>query len=89
MNLDDQVNFHEQWLRSIDSNLGRVTDDLARVSNNLDRVTNDLAEITSRLNRLTAVTLSLAERQEQSEARIQRLEELFERWLRSQRDGHN
>ncbi len=82
MSLEDQVRFHEQLLHSIDSNLGKVTD--------------DLAEVSSRLNQLTQVVqtmgdlmITIAERHDQAVARIERLEELFERWLRSQTDGHN
>jgi hypothetical protein len=82
MSLQDQVKFHEQLLHSIESNLGKVTDDLAKV-------TDDLAQLTGLVRSMGVVMLRQAERHDQQDARIARLEELFERWLRSQNNGQN
>jgi hypothetical protein len=68
MGLEDQVHFHEQMLRSIESNLAKVTD--------------DLAQLTQLVHTMGGVMLTVAERHD-------RLEELFERWLRSQTNGQN
>jgi hypothetical protein len=55
-------------LRSIESNLAKVTD--------------DLAQLTQLVHTMGGVMLTVAERHD-------RLEELFERWLRSQTNGQN
>jgi hypothetical protein len=89
MSLEDQVKFHEQLLRSIESNLGKVTDDLAKVTGDLAKVTGDLVQLTGLVQSMGVVMLRVAERQGQQDARIDRLEELFERWLRSQTNGQN
>lgn len=82
MSLEDQVKFHEQLLRSIESNLGKVTDDLAQ-----------LAELVRSMGvvmlRQAEHHDQLAEHHDRQSARIDRLEELFERWLRSQTNGQN
>ena len=82
MDLEDQVKFHEQLLRSIDSNLGKVTEDLGKVTEDLGKVTGDLAQLTQLVRTRGGMMLRLAERHD-------RLEELFERWLRSQTNGQN
>ena len=75
MGLEDQVNFHEQMLRSIESNLAKVTD--------------DLAQLTQLVHTMGGVMLTVAERHDQQVERLDRLEALFERWLRSQTNGQN
>ncbi len=75
MSLEDQVKFHEQMILSIESNLDKVTD--------------DLAHLTEVVRTLGDMMITLAERQDQSVARIERLEDLFERWLRNQTNGQN
>jgi len=82
MGLEDHVNFHEQLLRSIESNLGKVTDDLAQL-------TQLMLRLTERHDQLAERHDQQVERHDQQVERLDRLEALFERWLRSQTNGRN
>ena len=45
MTFEEQVAYHEQWLRSMESNHNQITADLAAVSRNLEGTTRDLAQV--------------------------------------------
>ena len=43
MTIEERIGLHEQWLRSIESNLSRITDDLAVVTRNQANFSDALA----------------------------------------------
>jgi len=64
MTIEERVELHEQWLRSMESNQQQISSDLTRVSANLERVSARLDQVTvgltARLDQLAGIVNQLA-----------------------------
>ena len=54
MTPEERIEYHDQWLQSIESNQSRLSADLARVSANLEHVSSDLKHVSSDLKHVSS-----------------------------------
>ena len=88
MTPEERWEMHEQWLHSLDSNLGHVTEKLDRVSDKLDRVSDNLDRVTEKLDRVAGYVVILAEDQVKTRQELRELRELVDRYIRYRGDGN-
>jgi septal ring factor EnvC (AmiA/AmiB activator) len=95
MPLADQVRFHEQWLRSIDSNLERHAASLAKTQDALAVVAQNQSNFAAEMTALAREQRKLAEEHRKFEAEMKkvaaqhrRLEATLERFIRASGGGN-
>ena len=69
MSLEDQVRTHEEWLRSIDSNLDRLAAGLVAIDQKLE-VTNDALAVVAQNQASFSAALASLTRQQQENAAV-------------------
>ena len=95
MSLDEQVRFHEQWLRSIDSNLERHAASLAQTQDALAVVAQNQSNFAAEMTALVREQRKLAEEHRKFEAEMKKLaaqhrklEATLERFIRARGGGN-
>ena len=73
MSLQEQVRFHEQWLRSIDSNLERHAASLAQTQDALAVVAQNQSNFAAEMTALVREQRKLAEEHRKFEAEMKKL----------------
>lgn len=98
MTLQERIELHDQWLRSVESNLNQVSADLAAMSRNQEAIVANLAEVTRHqalftatfaqaLARLTDEEERLARNQAELQGEVRSLAQIVERYIRFRGDG--
>ena len=90
MTIEEHIQLHDQWLRSMESNHAQLAEDLGRVTEKLDVMATDLKRMKERQDAfeaamtqyVTTITMNvavLAESQARASTRHERLEEAHEK----------
>ena len=87
MSLEEQVRYHEQCIRSIESNLDRVTASQAETSQSLAAVTEALAVVAQNQSAFAAAFASLTRRVDDLAEENRRLAAAVERFIRFRGNG--
>ncbi len=93
MSLEERVALHDQWLRSTESNLERITENVAELSERQTRTeanVNKLVELQAVvLERMGAAHEAQARKHQELEDEMRRLSEEVRAFIRALRDGRS
>jgi septal ring factor EnvC (AmiA/AmiB activator) len=92
MSLEERIELHEQWLRSMESNQAQFAENLGRLEGSMSRLEQNLANhqkvFAEQIMALTGGLARLAEEHLKGQERLQRLEDLVERYIRFRGNGN-
>ena len=94
MTTEEHFELHKQFILSIESNLNRVTDDLAAVMRNQvlfsehqARLSEQQLRLAEEKTRLASALIALAEQHRKTEEAVERLETTVDRYIRFRGNG--
>jgi chromosome segregation ATPase len=87
MSLEERIELHEQWIRSIESNLSRVSDQQAVFEVHQARLTEAMTQLAAALVTLAGRMDTLAGRMDALAEQHRKLVETVERYIRFRGNG--